>query len=171
MATGAWTSQILRASGLAGPDIRPVKGEMVVLQADPDAMPVTRLVWTDDCYIIPQSEGRVLVGATQVEEGFDLTINAVRVDALKRAAAKAIPALGRLSEVERFCGFRPASVDAQPVVGSAGIPGLTLLTGQFRNGILFAPLLAEAAAHHVLTGALPHGMEAFSAMRFIRNAA
>lgn len=170
LAAGAWTTAILKASGLPAPRIRPVKGQMLSLTADPDAMPLSRPLWLGSTYIVPQADGRIIVGATQEEAGYDTSIDHPRLDALRAQAQAVLPALAHLPESERFCGFRPASDDALPVLGGIGIDGLTLASGQFRNGILFAPVMAEAASAHVLTGALPAHAEPFAAARFVTQA-
>lgn len=171
LAAGAWSAGLLRVSNLPGPGVRPVKGEMVSFAADSRAMPAARLIWTDACYIIPHADGRVLVGATQVESGFDVSLDRDRIDMLRYAAIRALPALGSLAELERFAGFRPASDDGLPLLGGVGPEGLTLAGGQFRNGILFAPLVADAAAQHVLQGRLPEIARPFAAGRFTEIAA
>ena len=171
VAAGAWTSGLLKVSNLPGPRLRPVKGELLSLAGDRTAMPVTRLVWTDECYIVPHGDGRIVIGATQLEAGFDTTLDHERIDALRRSAERAVPALARLTELERVCGFRPAADDGLPVLGGIGPQGLTLATGQFRNGILFAPLIADAAAQHTLQGRLPDLARPFAAARFAEAAA
>ena len=171
LAAGAWSAGLLKVSNLPGPGVRPVKGEMVSFAADPRAMPASRLIWSDDCYIIPHADGRVLIGATQIESGFDASLDQARIDALRDAAIRVLPALGGLAELERFAGFRPASDDGLPLLGGVGPDGLTLAGGQFRNGILFAPLVADAAAQHVLQGRLPEIARPFAAGRFTEIAA
>jgi glycine oxidase len=165
LAAGAWTSRVLRVSNLPGPRVRPVKGQMVSL-AGGSAPMVTRTVWTARVYIVPHADGRILVGATQEEAGFDTALDGRAIDELKAEAVRAFPELARLPELERFCGFRPATDDGLPVLGGIGVDSLTLLSGQFRNGILFAPLVANAAAQHVLQNSLPGIAQPFAAGRF-----
>ncbi len=166
LAAGAWSGGLLKVSNLPGPGVRPVKGQLLSLAADPRAMPVRRIVWTDDAYIAPHADGRIVIGATQEDAGFDAALDHARIDGLRAAAQRAAPALAALREMERFCGFRPASDDGLPVLGGIGPEGLTLASGQFRNGILFAPLIADAAAQHVLQGRLPEIARPFAAGRF-----
>lgn len=169
-AAGAWTGGLLKVSNVPGPVVRPVKGQMLSLAGDPKAMPVTRLVWAEGAYIVPQADGRIILGATQEEAGFDATLDEAALEALRWCAVKAVPGLAALKVAERFCGFRPASDDGLPVLGGVGLEGLTLASGQFRNGILFAPLIAAAAAQHALEGRLPAIAQPFAAARFAEAA-
>lgn len=170
LAAGAWTGGMLKVSNLPGPPVRPVKGQMLSLEGKQRAMPLRRLIWADGAYIVPHNDGRIVIGATQEEAGFDTTLDEGALEALRWCAIKAVPALANLKIAERFCGFRPASDDGLPVVGSVGPEGLTMASGQFRNGILFAPLIADAAALHVLEGRLPSIARPFAAARFAEAA-
>ena len=170
LAAGAWSGGLLKVSNLPGPPIRPVKGQMLSLAADPRAMPVNRLIWAEGAYIVPHHDGRVVIGATQEEAGFDATLSEGALEALRQAAVATLPALAGLPVAERFCGFRPATDDGLPALGGIGPEGLTLASGQFRNGILFAPLIADAAALHALEGRLPSIARQFSAARFAEAA-
>lgn len=170
LAAGAWTGGLLKVSNVPGPPVRPVKGQMLSLEGNPRAMPVRRLIWADGVYVVPQADGRIILGATQEEAGFDTSLDEAALEALRWCAVKAIPSLAALKVAERFCGFRPASDDGQPVLGSIGPEGLTLASGQFRNGILFAPLVADSAALHVLEGRLPSVARPFAAARFAEAA-
>ena len=165
LAAGAWTGRLLTVSNLPGPRVRPVKGQMVSL--DNSRQPtIARPVWTSNVYVVPHADGRIVVGATQEEAGFDAALDDRAIDGLKAEALKVLPSLAGLTELERFAGFRPASDDGLPVLGGIGVQGLTLVSGQFRNGILLAPLVADAAAQHVLRGVLPSVARPFAADRF-----
>jgi glycine oxidase len=170
LAAGAWSGELLGVSGLPGPHLRPVKGQVLSLSGQKSIGP-SRIVWTDEVYVAPHQDGRIIVGATQEEAGFDTRLDNGRLDSLKAAAIRVLPALAGLRELERSFGFRPASDDALPVIGGIGLQGLTLASGQFRNGIMFAPLIADAASQHVLGNRLPDIAMPFSAMRFVEEAA
>lgn len=169
LAAGAWSGRLLKVSNLPGPRVRPVKGQMLSLASGAKAV-VGRPVWTSHCYIVPHADGRIVIGATQEEAGFDAALDDRVIDGLRAEAIRAVPALEGLSELERYCGFRPAADDGLPILGSIGVRGLTLASGQFRNGILFAPLIADASAQHVLRGGLPGIAQPFAANRFAEAA-
>ena len=170
LAAGAWSGGLLKVSSLPGPPIRPVKGQMLSLAATPRALPLRRLIWAEGAYIVPHGDGRIVIGATQEEAGFDASIDEAALEALRQSAIRAAPALKSLPVAERFCGFRPATDDGLPALGGLGPEGLTLAGGQFRNGILFAPLIADAAALHALEGRLPSIARPFAAGRFAEAA-
>lgn len=170
LAAGAWSGGLLKVSNLPGPPIRPVKGQMLSLAADPRSMPLRRLVWAEGAYVVPHSDGRIVIGATQEEAGFDTSLDEGALESLRWCAIKAVPALAALNIAERFCGFRPATDDGLPALGGLGPEGLTLASGQFRNGILFAPLIADAAAMHALEDRLPTIARPFAAARFAEAA-
>lgn len=171
LSAGAWSGNLLKVSSIAAPRVRPIKGQLFALDGDPGRMPLRRIVWTEGAYIVPHADGRIVVGATQEDVGFDAALNADAIATQLAAAVRAVPGLARLREIERFHGFRPAADDGLPLIGSVGPESLTLATGQFRNGILFAPLVAEAAALHVLEGRLPEAARPFAAGRFAEAAA
>lgn len=170
LSAGAWSGGLLKASNLPGPPIRPVKGQILSLEGSQRAMPLKRVVLAEGAYIVPHSDGRIVIGATQEEAGFDGSLDEAALESLRWCAVKAVPALAKLAIAERFCGFRPATDDGLPVLGGLGPEGLTMASGQFRNGILFAPLIADAAALHALEGRLPSIARPFAAARFAEAA-
>ena len=147
IAAGAWASAI---EGLPPtPEIRPVRGDMLAVQADE---PVLRhIIWTSACYLVPRPDERVLIGSTMDDVGFLPGPSLAGVAALAAAAARVCPELGRLPIAETWSGYRPASSDGLPVLGAdARAPGVFHAGGLFRNGILLAPVVAEEIARQVL---------------------
>jgi glycine oxidase len=145
LAAGSWSAADWLPER-ARPPIRPVKGQILTLagsQADP---PSGRIVVTERVYIVPRPDGRVVVGATVEERGFDTRVTAGGVYELLREAYRALPEVGELELVEAVAGLRPTTPDNMPLIGLGAIDGLLLATGHFRNGILLAPLTAERIA-------------------------
>ena len=70
---GCW-SQGLSIDGEPPPDVHPVRGQLLELQ--PRARGVTRVSWGPRCYLVPWASGRLLVGATVEEAGFDERVTA-----------------------------------------------------------------------------------------------
>lgn len=164
VAAGAWSAALLRpvlpyADRLA----RPVKGQMLSLVLPGGAPAPRSLVWGHGVYIIPEADGRILIGATQEEAGFDQSTDD-KADALRAHAEQLVPCLGGAEETGRWAGFRPASQDGMPVIG--GGKGLTVITGQFRNGYLFAPILADWTVAHATGQSLPPEAAVFDLERF-----
>jgi glycine oxidase len=145
LAAGSWSA----ASWLpadARPPIRPVKGQIITLRG-PAGRPVCeRIVVTERIYAVPRADGRLVVGATVEEQGFDTRVTAGGVHELLREAYRTLPDVAELELVEAHAGLRPATPDNLPLIGLGAVEGLVLATGHFRNGILLAPLTAERVA-------------------------
>ena len=90
---GAWAAQLLEGLNVRLP-VRPVKGQMIAYQAPPGL--VKRVVLKDVRYVIPRSDGLLLVGSTLEEAGFDKTTDAKALASLKRSAENMNPRVGRL---------------------------------------------------------------------------
>ena len=75
------------------------------------------------------------------------------------------PALERSPVVETWSNFRPASPDGEPILGAGTVPGLFYATGHTRNGILLAPITADAIAAAILGRSAPMDLSPFSPAR------
>lgn len=167
---GAWSANL---DGLDAhrPPTRPVKGQMLALAFDPAAPVLRHVVRAPDAYLVPKASGRLVVGATSEERGFDRTITGGGMFELLRGAWEALPIVYELELIETWAGFRPGSRDNLPVLGGCDVEGLWFATGHYRNGIQQAPASIELVADAVL-GARPHDLlEAFSMNRFARRRA
>jgi glycine oxidase len=150
IATGAWTSFIeIGDGGPIGVDIKPIRGQMSAFSADSHIL--KKVIYGPNCYLVPKADGRILVGATVEDVGFDKTVTDEAVNELKRSAAEILPEILNLDIVETWSGLRPRSADELPVIGNlAGIDNLFIATGHYRNGILLAPLTAKIIAEKVV---------------------
>lgn len=148
VAAGAWTGALLARAGLSLP-VRPVRGQMLLFRAPPNL--VRRITLKGDRYLVPRRDGRILVGSTVEEVGFDRATTAEAGEALRAAAIALLPAL-RNYEVERqWAGLRPGSPDGIPYIGEhPEIRGLFVNAGHYRNGIVLAPASARLAADLIL---------------------
>ncbi len=138
---GAWSGQI---PPLAFPT-RPVKGQIVCL-AMPSRNLLKHVVRSPEVYLIPRSDGRLLVGATVEEAGFDKRTDADTIQRLHHAAVALVPELCNAKILESWAGLRPGTPDALPILGATETPGYYVATGHFRDGILLAPITAEVMA-------------------------
>ena len=155
IAAGAWASEGGMTAEVDSPEVRPLKGQLLELRARGAHTPLpTRLVRTPRCYVVPRSDGTVVVGATTEEQGFDTTVTADGVFRLLEAAYEVLPDIGELELVRARAGLRPATRDNRPVIGRAATPGLAWATGHGRNGVLLAPLTAQRVANELRSGAL-----------------
>ena len=164
LAAGAWSGQV---GGLPAPlPVRPVKGQMLALRMDPAAPLLSHVVWAPKAYLVPRRDGRLIVGATTEERGFDPNLTAGGILALLEGAWRAVPGIEELPIDEMWVGFRPGSRDDAPVLGPSGVAGLVLATGHHRNGILLTPVTAETVARYVLEGEVDPVIEPFALARF-----
>ena len=143
LASGSWAGAAEWVPPRARPPVRPVKGEILTLRAPADP-PCERVVVTDRVYVVPRGDGRVIVGATVEERGFDLAVTAGGVHELLREAYRALPDIAELEFIGARSGLRPGTPDNAPLVGPTAVDGLFLATGHYRNGILLAPATATA---------------------------
>ncbi len=143
-AAGAWAGELAGVPEAARIPVRPVKGQMLALAA-PRGL-VRRVLWVAGAYVVPRDDGRLLVGATEEEAGFDVRVTARGQQRLLDAALAALPALGDLTVSESWAGLRPGSPDGKPFIGATGLDGYFVASGHYRNGILLTPATAVAAA-------------------------
>ena len=166
VAAGAWSRNLPGLPEAVRPPVRPVKGQMLALQMDKAAPLTTRVVWGPDAYFVPREDGRLLVGATVEEMGFDTTLTAGGMFEMLRAAWETLPGSYDLPLVETWCGLRPASRDDAPILGATEVEGLIMATGHHRNGILLTPVTAHAVSKLILDGVAPDLLAPFSLARF-----
>jgi glycine oxidase len=166
LAAGAWSREIAGIPPSHLPPVRPIKGQMLALRMDPTSPLLRHVIWLPRGYLVPRQDGRLIVGGTVEERGFDDALTAGGLLALIEGAWRAVPAIEDLPIAETWVGFRPGSRDDAPMLGPSGIDGLVVATGHHRNGILLTPLSVEAVSAYVLTGRLPDAVIPFTPQRF-----
>jgi glycine oxidase len=160
-AAGAWAGMLGGVPPEATVPVVPVKGQMLAL-----AMPrnlVRRVVWVPGAYLVPRADGRLLVGATVEDAGFDVRVTARGIRALLDAALSALPSLAELTVAETWAGLRPGTPDGLPYIGETLLGGYYVAAGHYRNGILLTPETAALMADLVEGKAA--GPAAFSPQR------
>ena len=166
-AAGAWAAGVGVPAGTRPPAVVPVRGQMVVLRGL--AGVVDRPLHGRRGYFAPRADGRVLVGSTYEHAGFDKRTTARAVAALLVMAERLVPASASAAVESVYAGLRPGTRDGLPILGAApGVPGLWYACGLYRNGILLAPVVAEALADLVTTGTTSWAIEAFAPARRTR---
>jgi glycine oxidase len=156
---GAWAGQI---SPQHFPT-RPVKGQMLCVVGGPA---LTHVLRAPEVYLVPRSDGRVLIGATVEEAGYDKRTDADTIQRMHRAAVALVPELARARVLESWAGLRPGTPDDLPILGATGTPGYFVAAGHFRDGILLSPVTAHVMAQ-VVTGVKPElDLTPFSPARF-----
>jgi glycine oxidase len=158
---GAWSG------GIAPHDFptRPVKGQMLCLLM-PSRTLLKHVIRAPQAYLIPRSDGRLLVGATVEEAGFDKRTELATIQRFHRAALELVPELRSGKILESWAGLRPGTPDGLPILGATATPGYFVATGHFRDGILLAPITAEVVAAVVEDRVPDFDLTAFSPDRF-----
>jgi glycine oxidase len=144
---GAWAGKTPWLPAEARPPVRPVKGEVIELRPrEGEPAPAARIVASERVYLVPRPDGRLIIGATQEERGFDTVVTAGGVHELLREAYRVLPEVAEMELAGMTAGLRPGTPDNLPIVARGAVDGLVLATGHFRNGILLAPWTADAVA-------------------------
>ena len=149
LSAGAWSRQVEGLTDEQKPLVRPVKGQMLQLQMEPP-FELEHVVWGQRVYLAPKSNGRLLVGATVEEQGFDTRLTAGGIYSILDAAWEVVPGIYDLPVTETWAGLRPGSRNNLPILGPAGPEGIFYATGHFRNGILLAPITGDEMARLVI---------------------
>jgi glycine oxidase len=158
---GAWAGQIPPHHF----PTRPVKGQMLCVIM-PEKEMVRHVVRAPDVYLIPRSDGRMLIGATAEEAGFDKQTVPETILKLRQAAIDLVPKLADARILEAWAGLRPGTPDGLPILGETPTPGYFVATGHFRDGILLAPVTARVIGQ-MMTGQAPQiDLSRFLARRF-----
>jgi glycine oxidase len=140
LAAGSWSSTLA-----ADAAVSPVRGQLVRVRWN--RPPIDRIVWSERCYLVPWTDGTLLIGATVEQVGFDERVTAGGVRSLLNAATEVLPAVASATFVDARVGLRPATASGLPLISrSTRHRALVYATGHFRNGILLAPLTAKRVA-------------------------
>jgi glycine oxidase len=162
IAAGCSSAEIKGAAHYA--PVRPAKGQMIALR--PKDLSIERVLWSDDVYLVPRNDGRILAGATVEYVGFDKNVTVGAVQKILTAALQLAPALTDAQIEETWAGLRPDSPDHLPIMGPTDLDGLLIATGHFRSGILLAPITAKLIREWITTQSVRQDWARFSPMRF-----
>jgi len=158
---GAWAGQI---APLSFPT-RPIKGQMLCLVTAQHGL-LKHVVRAPEVYAVPRSDGRVLIGSTLEETGFDKRVDTETIQRLHQAAADLVPELGEARMLETWAGLRPGTPDALPLLGATSLASYFVAAGHYRDGILLAPITARIMARVVRGTRSDSDLCAFSSSRF-----
>ena len=164
LAAGAWSGQLAGLPPACVPPVYPVKGQILAVQTDQPL--ISRMIRRSDGSLVPWRDGRLIIGVTKEEMGFDDSITAQAVFQLLQSAKRTLPGLLQYPLIETIVGFRPGTPDNWPILGQTAVCGLLLATGQYMDGILLAPLMAQALSQLALTGKMPKLVAPFTPQRF-----
>lgn len=151
---GAWS----------GAPVRPRKGQMLYVL--PEATLLQHVLRTPEVYVVPRSSGKILIGATVEDVGFDKSVDPSAIHQLQNATAKYLPEFASAPIIQSWAGLRPGTPDDLPLIGPTDVPRVFAATGHFRNGILLAPITAKIMADLLQGRPSPLDIRAFSPSRF-----
>lgn len=149
---------------------RPVKGQMLAVVSPRRGLP-RHVVRSPEVYLVPRSDGRVVIGSTLEEAGYDKRTDADTIHRLHKAAVNLVPELSEARILEDWAGLRPGTPDGLPILGATATPGYYVATGHFRDGILLTPVTAHLMSQLICNGKAEYDLAPFSFMRFARQAA
>lgn len=164
LAAGAWTS-FIKTENLELPRVKPVRGQMLAFQTAKRMF--EKVIYSARGYLVPRADGRILIGATVEDAGFDKSVNDSSIEILRETALEIAPSLGNLQIYENWAGLRPFAGGGLPVIGNfAAAENLFVVTAHYRNGILLAPLTAQIVAEKIAQNADSKYLDAFSPNAF-----
>ncbi len=166
IAGGAWTTDLAATLG-ARTGVRPVRGQIVHLSLDVDtgAWPVLSPLLSH--YVVPFRDGRLALGATVEDVGFDARATAAGMRQLLSEGLRVSPGLADASFVEVRVGLRPTSDDDLPVIGAlSGARGVHVASGHGANGLLLGPVTGRLVADLISGRAVEIDLAPFSPSRF-----
>jgi glycine oxidase len=156
---GAW-------AGCIGPQrfpVKPIKGQMLALV---NAPAIKHALRSDKVYLVPRSDGRLVIGSTLEDAGYNKRTDADTIQSLFDAAVEIMPRLASAKRNEDWAGLRPGTPDELPILGEAGIDGYFVASGHYRDGILLAPITAQIMTRLILREPVVHDLQPFSPARF-----
>jgi glycine oxidase len=143
--------------------VRPVKGQMLAVVGGPRLKHVIR---AENVYLVPRSDGKLVIGSTLEEAGYDKRADVNTIQQLLHAAVEVVPGLVEAKIHDDWAGLRPGTPDELPILGETELKGYFVATGHFRDGILLAPISAQVMSNVILGKTTGYDLESFSAARF-----
>ena len=158
---GAWSCDM----GPYAVPTRPFKGQMLCV-AMPSRDFLRHVVRSPEVYLIPRSDGRLLIGATVEDVGYDKRVSPDTIQRLRQSALSLMPGLSEARILEDWAGLRPGTPDGVPILGTTPVPGYFVATGHFRDGILLAPITAKLMTELIVDGKVGQDLSPFACGRF-----
>ncbi len=164
IAAGAWSSGFHSPGAGAEVSVRPVKGQILTLEASQEVQ-LNAMLRYPRGYIVPKSNGTLRIGATSEEKGFENHPTAGGVKDILEEAWKVLPGIYDLPLQKIDVGVRPGSHDHAPLIGPGSQPGTWWATGHYRHGVLLAPVTAYGLVQEILSGERTDELKGFEALR------
>lgn len=166
LATGSWATQLLPLP------VRPVKGQMLCVRMSREPhqpLPLQRILFAPDSYLVPRQDGRLIIGATVEEVGWTPHNTPKGIQTLLQKAIRLYPAIENWAIEELWWGFRPGTPDELPILGASTCENLILAVGHYRNGILLAPVTASLISDLILQQKVDPLLNSFRCDRFYQK--
>lgn len=145
LALGAWSPLLAKKLHLHLP-MQPGKGYSITWSR-PQLCPRIPLSLMEDSVCVTAWDSGFRLGSTMEFSGYDRRLNHVRLDALKRGAARYLHEAEGLELQEEWWGWRPMSIDEVPIIGpSARWSNLMLVTGHGMMGMSMSAATGELVA-------------------------
>jgi len=165
LAAGAWSQGLLAHLGLDLPT-RPWRGQILLHRIPPGCLSRVVNLGAGYDYLIPRDDGRLLVGSTIEDAGYDTTTTPEAIGRLEQLVRRLLPQT-RLGAAElSWAGLRPGAADGRPTIGP--IPGFDnawVATGHYRAGLHLSTGTAVAVADMIAGRPVDPAMAAFAADR------
>jgi len=137
VANGVWSTSFFEQLGL-NHQLTPVKGECLSVYDEKATLKHT--LFHDHCYIVPRNNGRLVIGATMIENDWNERVSLSGIESLIAKAKTMLPAVSDMKLDSFWAGLRPQTFDQKPFIGHhPEEEGILFATGHYRNGILLAP--------------------------------
>ncbi|WP_395713078.1 NAD(P)/FAD-dependent oxidoreductase [Reyranella sp.] len=110
-----------------------------------------------DVGLTPQRSGAVFLGGTQERVGLDASLDPATLGTIAIKAARLFPSLSHGAIVRAWCGFRPATPNGHPLVGTMpACSNYIIAGGHGGDGVALAPITGRYVAELVQRqGSLP----------------
>ncbi len=165
IANGAWARAIKGLPEHIRPPVRPVKGQILTLRMTDD-FTLRKVLRSPEAYFAPKRDGRLIIGATVEEKGFETYPTAGGIKDILESAWEAVPGIYDLPLEEINVGLRPTSRDNAPIISDTPVAGLYISTGHYRHGILLTPVTAYEMTDLIINGKPSELIQPFSLLRF-----
>ena len=156
MSLGAWSPLLLAPLGIRVP-VYPLKGYSITLALDAAGQAIAPQVsLTDEAakIVVSRLGGRLRAAGTAELAGYDLSVNAVRCEAIVKRVRSLFPRLEAREPPTFWAGLRPATPDNVPLIGRTRVRNLYLNTGHGTLGWTLACGSARVVAD-LLSGRSP----------------
>ncbi|WP_425617409.1 glycine oxidase ThiO [Anatilimnocola sp. NA78] len=161
--SGAWTGQLLQKLGMTL-GVIPIRGQMVLFRCE--RPPLRTIVNEGPRYLVPRDDGRLLVGSTEEEAGFDKRTTPEAIAELIGLARTWLPSLADAEVEQTWAGLRPASFDGFPYLGHLpGVANAFVASGHYRSGLYLSPGTAIVMAQLMCHEACSLNLSAFAVGR------